>query len=471
MAKLECPPELALKQAMDAASRLRAPGLRDDIVSAIYSAAQSIAKRAVTRNSDTPPKWQKTLDDILTSRALGIPFMLALLAGVFWLTLEGANTPSQALANVLFHFEDMLSRWAKAFQVPAWLHGILVQGMYRTTAWVVSVMLPPMAIFFPMFTLLEDLGYLPRVAFNLDNLFRRCGAHGKQALTMSMGFGCNAAGVIACRIIESPRERLIAILTNSLVPCNGRFPTLCTLSMLFVGSTGLFATPSLASAMTVLLLVLFGISMTFLVSLVLSRTLLKGVPSVFVLELPPYRRPQILRVLVRSVLDRTLFVLGRAVAMAVPAGAVTWLLANVHLGDLSLLSRMAALLDPIGRLLGFDGVVLSGFILGLPANEIVLPITVMAYLSEGSLVEPGSLSALHQLLLSRGWTLFTAVSVMLFSLLHYPCSTTLWTIYRETQSLKWTVAAAAIPTTVAAVVLVLLRLLLRATSRAWGLLV
>lgn len=460
--------ELALKQAMETASRLRSPYLKDEMVSAIYRTAEAIARRAITHTGDVAPRWQKTLDDIATSRATGIPLMLAMLAGAFWLTLVGANIPSRILSECLFRFQEVLSGLSYAARVPTWLHGILIEGMYRTLAWVVSVMLPPMAIFFPLFTLLEDLGYLPRVAFNLDALFRIAGAHGKQALTMSMGFGCNAAGVIACRIIESPRERLIAILTNNFVPCNGRFPTLFTLSMLFIGGTGFFG-PSLAAALAVILLVMLGILVTFLVSLALSRTLLKGVPSAFVFELPPYRRPQVLRVLLRSALDRTLFVLGRAVAMAAPAGGVTWTLAHVRAGNMSLLHRMVALLNPAGRLLGFDGAVLTAFILGLPANEIVLPIAVMTYLAEGALVEPESLDALRHLLVSQGWTAATAVSVMLFSLLHYPCSTTLWTIHRETQSVKWTVAAAAIPMAVACLVVMLFRLVLVVASWVYGL--
>ena len=317
--------------------------------------------------------------------------------------------------------------------------------MYKTLAWVISVMLPPMAIFFPLFTLLEDLGYLPRIAFNLDNFFRKAGAHGKQSLTMCMGFGCNACGVIGCRIVDSPRERLIAVLTNNFVPCNGRFPTLiAVITMFFAAAGGLWG--SAVSTLMLTGVVALGVAMTLIASKVLSKTLLKGVPSSFQLELPPYRRPQLGKVIVRSVLDRTLFVLGRAVSVAAPAGLVIWLLANTQVEGASILAPCAARLNPFAQLMGLDGYILMAFILGLPANEIVIPILLMSYLSTGSLTEFESLSQLHTLLASHGWTWLTAVCVLLFSLMHWPCGTTLWTIRKETRSARWTLAAFLIPT-------------------------
>jgi len=324
-----------------------------------------------------------------------------------------------------------------------------VEGIYRCLAWVVSVMLPPMAIFFPCFTLLEDSGYLPRISFNLDNLFKRAGTHGKQSLTMSMGFGCNAAGVIACRIIESPRERLIAMITNSFVPCNGRFPTLIALASLLV----MGASTSFGATLIVVGIVLFGIVTTLAVSWTLSKTLLKGVPSTFALELPPYRKPQLGKVISRSIHDRTLFVLRRAVHVAAPAGAVIWLMANIHVGDLSILAHGANWLNPLGQLLGMDGYILIAFVLGIPANEIVMPILIMGYMSTGSMIELNSLEALHRLfVVEHGWTWLTALCMMLFSLLHYPCATTLWTLHKESCSLKWTALAALIPLGVAVTV-------------------
>lgn len=396
--------------------------------------------------------WDRKVDDIVTSRILGYPVMLLLLGAVFWLTLLGANYPSQLLAGLFSTGERWLSALFQWMGAPGWLHGVLVLGTYRALGWVVAVMLPPMAIFFPIFTLLEDLGYLPRVAFNLDGLFRRAGAHGKQALTMAMGFGCNAAGVVAARIIESPRERLIAIMTNNFVPCNGRFPTLIAMAAIFMG-TGMAAPyGGMVASAVVVGLVMAGIGTTLLVSWVLANTLLKGVPSSFTLELPPYRPPQVLQVLARSVLDRTLFVLVRAVSVAAPAGAVVWLLANIRIGDLSVVAHAAGWLDPFGRAVGLDGFVVLAFILGLPANEIVVPILLMSYLAAGSMVEVGSLSALRELLLAQGWTWLTGLNLMLFSLLHFPCATALRTIRQETGSFKWTALSALIPTAVASLV-------------------
>lgn len=429
--------------------------LRDKLVDNIYRQAETIAKKVV-KEPKNKIDWDGKIDNLLTSKITGYPIMLLILGLVFWITIEGANYPTDALYNLLFSGEEQLTRFFLFLGAPDWLHGVVVLGVYRGLAWVIAVMLPPMAIFFPLFTLLEDSGYLPRVAFNLDRFFRKAGAHGKQSLTMSMGFGCNAAGVIACRIIESPRERLIAILTNNFVPCNGRFPTLIALSSIFIGGALVAPYSNISALFAVIGMILVGIVVTLLVSWGLSKTLLKGVPSSFTLELPPYRKPQIGQVIVRSIFDRTIFVLMRAVKVAAPAGAIVWILANVYVGDLSLLGHFANFLDPFARIIGLDGIILTAFILGLPANEIVLPIMIMGYLAEGAMLELDSLAALQKLLVDNGWTLMTALSVMLFSLLHYPCTTTLLTVKKETQSMKWTVLAGLIPLTVSVVVLFVL---------------
>jgi ferrous iron transport protein B len=420
--------------------------LRDKIVSGLIHTAEDICSNTVIHGSSKYNDADRKIDRVVTSRLFGVPIMLGLLGLVLWLTITGANYPSQLLAWLLFRVEDLLTVFFDWVGMPSWVHGILVLGVYRTLAWVISVMLPPMAIFFPLFTLLEDLGYLPRVAFNLDNFFKKACAHGKQALTMCMGFGCNAAGVIGCRIIDSPRERLIAIITNNFVPCNGRFPTLIAIiTMFFAGNTaGLFR-----SAISTLLLtgvIVLGIAMTLLVSKVLSKTILKGLPSSFALELPPYRKPQIGRVIVRSVFDRTLFVLGRAIAVAAPAGLLIWLLANINLGGISILTHCAGFLKPFARLIGLDGYILMAFILGFPANEIVIPIIIMSYMASGSMLELDSLGQLRELLISHGWTWVTALCVMLFSLMHWPCGTTCLTIKNETQSRKWTILSVLVPT-------------------------
>ena len=414
--------------------------------------AADIAAEVVSAAHQNGFSRDRRADRILTGKKFGIPIMLLLLLILFYLTVQGANYPSAFLSSMLFAFGDILSRWLLAAGIPLWLHDALILGVYRVTAWVVSVMLPPMAIFFPLFTFLEDVGYLPRMAFNLDKPFEGCRACGKQALTMAMGFGCNAAGVVGCRIIDSPRERLIAVLTNSFVPCNGRFPAMISLiCIFFVGiSGGVFA--SFASALLLTAVILLGVGMTLFASRLLSKTLLRGVPSSFALELPPYRRPQIGKVIVRSVFDRTLFVLGRAAAVAAPAGALLWLLANVTLGDASLLAHIAAFLDPLGRLLGMDGVILTAFILGFPANEIVIPIAVMAYTVGGALTDVGDLAAMREILTANGWTPLTAVCTILFSLMHWPCSTTVMTIRKETGSLRHTLAAVLLPTLSGAVV-------------------
>ncbi|OPZ85915.1 MAG: Ferrous iron transport protein B [Firmicutes bacterium ADurb.Bin419] len=426
--------------------------LRDIIVSRLVRLAEDISSKVVTFENKHYNHSDRKIDSILTSRIFGIPIMLGLLAIIFWITIAGANIPSEIIADFLFGIEAKLTELFMRAGSPQWLHGILVLGMYRTLAWVVSVMLPPMAIFFPLFTLLEDLGYLPRIAFNLDNFFKKACAHGKQALTMCMGFGCNAAGVIGCRIIESPRERLIATLTNVFVPCNGRFPTLIAIGTIFIGGTSGGAFQSITSTLALTAIVLLGIFMTLLVSFILSKTILKGHPSSFTLELPPYRKPQIGRIIIRSIFDRTLFVLGRAVAVAAPAGLVIWLMANMTINSNNLLTYAAGFLDPFGRLLGMDGYIILAFILGLPANEIVIPIIIMSYMSSGSMLEIEKLEDLRQILVSHGWTWLTGVCVMLFSLMHFPCATTLWTIRKETQSIKWMLASFAIPTTAGIIV-------------------
>lgn len=420
--------------------------LRDKIVSRLINISEEICRDAVSFGNKQYNQTDRRIDSILTSKIFGLPVMLALLAVIFWLTITGANYPSELLANLLFGIEDKLTDIFSALKVPEWIHGALITGTYRTLAWVVSVMLPPMAIFFPLFTLLEDLGYLPRVAFNLDNFFKKACAHGKQALTMCMGFGCNAAGVIGCRIIDSPRERLIATITNTFVPCNGRFPTLIALSAIFIGGMANGAFGSFVSTLSLTAVVLLGIVITLLISKILSKTILKGLPSAFTLELPPYRKPQIGRIIVRSILDRTIFVLGRAVAVAAPAGLLIWILANISIGGESILAHTAGFLDPFGKLLGMDGYIILAFILGLPANEIVLPIIIMSYMASGSLIELNDIEQLRQLLVSNGWTWLTGVCVMLFSLMHFPCATTLWTIRKETRSMKWTIASFAVPT-------------------------
>ena len=372
--------------------------------------------------------------------------MFALLAVIFWITITGANYPSELISRALFWVQDRLLDFAIWINTPEWLYSLVILGIYRVVAWVVSVMLPPMAIFFPLFTLLEDLGYLPRVAFNLDKLFKKCCACGKQALTTCMGFGCNAAGIVGCRIIDSPRERLIAMLTNNFIPCNGRFPTMIAIiSMFFIGGAAL-PLQSISSALLLALIIVLAISMSLIISKILSMTLLKGVPSSFTLELPPYRKPQIGKVITRSIFDRTLFVLGRALAVAAPAGLIIWVMANLTIGGTTLLSHCAGFLDPFAKLMGLDGVILMAFILGIPANEIVIPIIIMAYMAQGSLIEFDNLSALKQLFVDNGWTSVTAISTILFSLMHWPCSTTLITIKKESQSIKWTIAAFLIPT-------------------------
>ncbi|WP_252250614.1 ferrous iron transport protein B [Clostridium sp. ZBS13] len=420
--------------------------LRDDIVTTLVRIAEKVSKDVVAFSLEKYNDFDRKIDKVLTSKKFGIPIMILLLAIIFWITITGANVPSEMLATGLFWIQDKLSAFLFSLGAPVWLEGVLIQGVYRTLAWVISVMLPPMAIFFPLFTLLEDLGYLPRIAYNLDNFFKKSCACGKQALTMCMGFGCNAAGIIGCRIIDSPRERLIAIITNNFVPCNGRFPTLIAIITMFFA--GMFVGPfqSIASTLILTCVILLGVFMTLTISKILSKTILKGIPSSFTLELPPYRKPQVGKIIVRSIFDRTLFVLGRAIVVAAPAGLVIWLMANLNVNGLSILTHCANFLNPFAHLIGLDGYILMAFILGFPANEIVIPIIIMSYMATGSIIELSSTAQLHSLLVENGWTWLTAVCVMLFSLMHWPCSTTCLTIKKETQSLKWTAISFLVPT-------------------------
>lgn len=427
--------------------------IRSHFTKTTYDYAKVISDEVVIITDKNAMDKDEKIDKIVSSKVFGIPLMLLLLCGVLWITIEGANVPSSMLSDLLFSIEPKIYDIFNSIGLPIWLNEMLTYGMYRTLAWVVSVMLPPMAIFFPLFTLLEDLGYLPRVAFNLDHLFKKACCHGKQCLTMCMGFGCNAAGVIGCRIIDSPRERLIAIITNNFVPCNGRFPTLIAISTIFFSSviSSNFMSSSV-TALSITLLIIVGVLTTLLVSFILSKTLLKGIPSTFTLELPPYRPPQIGRVIYTSIIDRTLFVLRRAIVVAIPAGIITWIFANIYIGDMSILSHAANILDPLGKLIGLDGFILLAFILGFPANEIVVPILIMSYMATGKMIEFDQLSALGELLQNNGWTYLTALNMMLFSLLHWPCATTLLTIKKETNSVKWTALGFLIPTAIAFIV-------------------
>ncbi len=423
-------------------------GLSDLVAAASVEYAEELMRGVSKQKADTRSTLDRRLDRVLTGRITAYPVMLLLLALIFWLTVSAANVPSGWLASGGEWILAKLSAWLLSVNVPPWLHGILVDGILLVLFRVISVMLPPMAIFFPLFTLLEDAGVLPRIAYNLDRPFARCRACGKQALTMCMGFGCNAAGVVGCRIIDSPRERLLAILTNSFVPCNGRFPALISILTLFFIGTGGGLLASLWGALLLCGLILLGILATLGATKLLSHTLLRGMPSSFVLEMPPYRMPEIGRVLVRSVFDRTLFVLGRAIAVAAPAGLIIWGLSNTYVGDISLLAHGAAFLDPFAHLCGMDGVILIAFILGLPANEIVIPLMLMAYSASGKMSDIGNLADMREILIANGWTWQTAVCVLIFFLMHAPCATTLMTIKKETGKWRWTLLAAALPTVI-----------------------
>lgn len=432
------------------------PNARDKWVELVYAEAARIASRNVTRAGHAHKlPWERRLDWLLTNRWTGLPVMIATLALVLWITIEGANVPSSMLATLLM---DKIYPALKSFgsaHLPWWLAGVLVDGMYLTTAWVVSVMLPPMAIFFPLFTILEDFGYLPRVAFNLDNTFRKVGAHGKQALTMCMGFGCNAAGVVATRIIDSPRERLIAIITNNFSLCNGRWPTQILIATVFLGALAPPALAGLTAATAVLGVAMLGVVLSFVASWLLTGTVLKGEASTFSLELPPYRPPRIWKTLYTSLIDRTIIVLWRAVVFAMPAGVAIWLLGNVNVAGQSLAQHIVGWLDPVGALIGLNGVILLAYVLAIPANEIVIPTILMLTAMTTGVTGVGERgagvmfeaegNALLTLFHAGGWTTLTGVCLMLFSLCHNPCSTTIYTIWKETKSVKWTVLATLLP--------------------------
>lgn len=441
----------------------------DYLTESIYTDAAQISRKTVQQKGQRNVfNMEQKIDRIVTSKRWGFPIMLLILSVVLWLTITGANYPSEMLADLLMGWlYPLLKDGVAALHFPWWLSGFLIDGVYLSMAWVISVMLPPMAIFFPLFTLLEDFGYLPRVAFNLDKIFKKTGAHGKQALTMTMGFGCNAAGVVATRIIDSPRERLIAIITNNFSLCNGRWPTQILIATIFLGAvvpsrlTGLVATGS------VILIALLGIAFMFGTSWFLSRVLLRGEVSSFTLELPPYRPPQFWKTLYTSLIDRTLIVLWRAIVFAVPAGAAIWLISNIHLGDASIAFWVIDWLHPLGLLLGLNGVILLAYVLAIPANEIVIPTILMLtvlvtgnlHMGEGAgVMFEGSEAEIATILEAGGWTLLTAINLMLFSLLHNPCSTTIYTIYKETKSVKWTVVASVLPIVLGVVVCFLVAL-------------
>lgn len=467
MSTMEIAPKDRRQELLKTAENLRwklGRNFDDSLTEEIYSQAAQIASRAVTPPEEAPKfNLDRTIDRIVTSKVWGFPLMIALFALVFWITIAGANVPSAMLATLFLDMgHPFLQDLAAQVGMPWWLSGLLVDGVYLATAWVVSVMLPPMAIFFPLFTLLEDFGYLPRVAFNLDNAFRKSGAHGKQALTMMMGFGCNAAGVVASRVIDSPRERLIAMISNNFALCNGRWPTQILIATLFIGSTVPAYLAGVVSAAAVVAVALLGVLLSFGVSWGLSKSVLKGEVSTFSLELPPYRPPRILRTIYTSLIDRTIFVLWRAIVFALPAGAAIWLLSNITAGEASLAGHLVSFLEPFGLLLGLNGIILVAYIVAIPANEIIIPTVLMLTVllgnvsgfgqGAGVMFELESLRDTHEILKAGGWTLLTGVNVMLFSLIHNPCSTTLYTIYKESGSAKWTVVSALLPLVMGVVV-------------------
>ena len=428
----------------------------DTIIESIYEDASHLAKRSVHQEGDPAKHFDLKIDRIVTSRWLGFPIMFLLLALVFWLTVSGANYPSGLLADL---FIGKIYPWLKgaaaSIGTPTWLSGVAIDGAYLAVAWVVSVMLPPMAIFFPLFTLLEDFGYLPRVAFNMDNLFRKAGAHGKQALTLSMGFGCNAAGVIATRVIDSPRERLIAIITNNFSLCNGRWPTQILIATIFIGGAVPAYLAGIVSAGAVVAIAVLGIGFSLAVSWGLSKSILRGEASAFSLELPPYRPPRILQTLYTSLIDRTIFVLWRAIVFALPAGIVIWLVANIHVNGLSIAEHFISWSNPFGLVFGLNGVIILAYIIAIPANEIVIPTVLMLTVLQtglqgvgegaGVMFDTTSIQGTETILRAGGWTLLTGINLMLFSLLHNPCSTTIYTIFKETHSWKWTLVSTFLP--------------------------
>ena len=427
---------------------ITAEKLRDIIVKTIIKTSETISEECVKSESCGYSEKDRKADKILTGKIIGYPVMLLLLTVIFWITITGANYPSELLSLLFAKFEKILLLFFEKIHSPAWLTDVCVFGTYRMLSWVVAVMLPPMAVFFPMFTLLEDLGYLPRIAYNLDKPFKKCSACGKQALTMCMGFGCNAVGITGARIIGSKRERLLAVITNSLVPCNGRFPIIISLAAAFFAFSSKKAVSDLMTAFTLTLVIILCVIVTFGATKFLSVTFLKGMPSSFALEMPPYRKPQFLKTIQRSLIDRTLFVLGRACAVAAPAGIIIWIFANTYIENISILSHISAFLDPFAKLLGLDGVILMAFILGMPANETVIPIALMAYLSKGALVEAPDIISLKEILVSNGWTVLTAVCTIIFTVFHWPCTTSLLTVKKETGSIKWTVLSFFLPTVI-----------------------
>ncbi len=437
----------ALKTAQNylLANKIGKEDLEKEIASCIYKKSEQIVENAINKLNSGYSQTDRRLDRLFTGKYTAYPFMMLLLALIFWITVTGANYPSEWLSNLFSSLENKFGNLLLGINTPKWLYGILVSGVFKVVSWIISVMLPPMAIFFPLFTLLEDSGFLPRIAYNLDRPFKLCGSCGKQALTMSMGFGCNCAGIVGARIIDSPRERMLAIITNSLVPCNGRFPAIITLiTLFFVGSVGAFG--KLMSALYLTAVILLGILGTFLTTLLLSKTVFKGTPSSFALEMPPYRRPEIAKTLIRSVFDRTLSVLGRAITVAAPAGALIWIISNTFINGTSLLILISDFLDPFGKILGLDGIIIMAFILGLPANEIVLPIALMAYCNNQNLTEMNDLIMIKHILQSNGWTAVTAINTVIFSLFHWPCATALLTVKKETGSKKMMLLAAVLPT-------------------------
>lgn len=452
--------DLALTELLTTAERLRwqiGPGFHEQLMEDIYADAARIAGRAVSKPDEKPRfDLDRTIDKLVTSRLWGFPLMILLFAIVFWITITGANIPSQWLATILLDtIYPFLKELSATIGLPWWLEGILIDGMYLATAWVVSVMLPPMAIFFPLFTLLEDFGYLPRVAFNLDKVFKRSGAHGKQALSMMMGFGCNAAGIISTRVIDSPRERLIAIITNNFALCNGRWPTQILVATIFIGALVPTYLAGFVSALAVVGVAVLGVILTLLISAGLSRSVLQGEVSTFSLELPPYRPPRFWQTIYTSIIDRTMFVLWRAIVFALPAGAVIWLISNVTIGGTTIAEYMVNFLNPLGLLIGLNGIILVAYIVAIPANEIVIPTVLMLTVllagisgqgeGAGVIFETNTVAATGAILRAGGWTLLTAICLMLFSLVHNPCSTTIYTAYKETGSKKWTALTALMP--------------------------
>lgn len=419
---------------------------RDTIATQTTRKSDDIAHEVCHFNNKTSSYKDRKIDKILTSKKFGIPVMVLFLVLIFWITIIGANYPSQVLFKVFSFIQEKLLIKASTFGIPKWISDMLILGIYQTVTWIVSVMLPPMAIFFPLFTILEDLGYLPRIAFNLDNFFKKAYTSGKQMITMCMGFGCNACGVTGCRIIDSPRERLIAILTNSFVPCNGRYPILITIASVFIAGGAVGLGSSVLSAFAVILIILLGIFLSLVISKILSKTILKGIPSSLILELPPYRKPQLGKIFLRSLFDRTLFILGRALVVAAPAGLIIWIFANIGVNGVSLLGHIADFLDPFAQLMGLDGYILTAFIFGIPANEIVLPIILMCYLGRNSLSNISNTLEITNVLKANSWSIITAINMMIFTVFHFPCATTLLTIKKETGKWKWSIIAFVLPT-------------------------